>query len=325
MEKNPLISVIIPVYNVEKWLLRCVNSVCGQSYKDLEILLIDDGSTDRSGQICENLSSKDSRIIVIHRNNGGLSEARNTGLVYSHGEYISFIDSDDWIERNFIQNLINAINDYGADACGCNFRISVEGEKYPVVQEAYSVAHYSKKEAMEHLVQNKIKQVVWNKLYRADIIKGIFFEIGKYHEDEFWTYQVFGKLDRYTEIDYIGYNYFQRAESIMGQTYSLNRLDAVEAKVRRQIYLDRDMKEVADAGKINLIFTCFYHGQQALTYLDAEERHQVFNYLKKILRKIHFDKKFLKEVRFVYRLWIIMGKINIQGTCIIRNRLKIGI
>lgn len=324
MEKNPLISVIIPVYNVEKWLTRCVNSVCSQSYKNLEIFLVDDGSTDGGGQICEALSEKDSRIIVVHRNNGGLSEARNTGLEYSHGEYISFIDSDDWVEQNFIQNLIDAMNDYDADVCGCGFRISVEGEKYPVVQDTYYAINYSRKTAMECLVRNKIKQVVWNKLYRADIIKGILFEKGKYHEDEFWTYQVFGKLDRYTEIDYIGYNYFQRAESIMGQGYSLKRLDAVEAKVRRQIYLDRDMKEVADAGKINLIFTCFYHGQQALTYLDNKEQQIVFNYLKKVFREIHIDRKLLKEVGFVYRLWIIMGKLNIQGTCRIRNCFKIG-
>lgn len=116
---NPLISVIVPIYNVEKYLVRCVDSIVNQTYKNLEIILVDDGSPDRCPQMCDDYAEKDSRIKVVHKKNGGLSDARNAGMAVATGEYISFIDSDDWIETSMFELLLNNIFQYDCEiSCG---------------------------------------------------------------------------------------------------------------------------------------------------------------------------------------------------------------
>ena len=118
MENTPLISVIVPVYNVEKYLKKCVNSICNQTYENLEIILIDDGSTDNSGLICDELSCKDNRIVVIHQNNGGQATARNMGLSAAKGEFIGFVDSDDWIEPKLYETMLSIIQNHDIAICG---------------------------------------------------------------------------------------------------------------------------------------------------------------------------------------------------------------
>lgn len=317
--------MIVPVYNVERWLKRCVRSICAQTYDALEIILVDDGSTDSSGQMCDEFAAEDARIRVIHKENGGLSDARNAGITCASGEYIGFVDSDDWIEPGFAAHLMGVMLKEHCDAAGCAFRKCAEDEQLQPASEGYSSSCYNRLSAMSDLIDNRIQQVVWNKLYKRTLIARIPFEKGKYHEDEYWSYQVFARLDCYVQTDYVGYNYFQRAGSIMSEAYSLKRLDAVRAKVNRQAYLDANMPELADKGRVNLLFTCMYHGQLALKHLEKEECGQVFAFLKNVIRNNQVLPDELEGAPLKQKIWCLMAQRAFVLICCIRNALKIGV
>lgn len=318
------ISIIIPVYNVEPYLERCVRSVLDQSFRDFEIILVNDGSTDRSPEICRRLASLDGRIKVFDQVNGGLSDARNTGIREASGEYIAFIDSDDWVRQDFLNELQRNLEESGADIAGCRYiRTCSENELIPDSEVHCRI--YDRDEAMEALISNRIEQVVWNKLYRRSAIEGILFEKGKYHEDEFWSYQIFSRIGTYAETDYTGYCYFQRPESIMGAAYSLKRLDAVEAKCRRQKFLEKEIPGHAPSGRINLWSACLYHGQEAVKSLKGRELAYALAFLKKVLHEYPVRWEDLKKVKVTHRAWFLMEKISLERTCRIRNFLGIGV
>lgn len=319
------ISVIVPVYKTEAYLDRCVQSIVDQTYTHLEIILVDDGSPDNCPQMCDAWAEKDDRIRVIHKENGGLSDARNAGLKIASGELICFIDGDDWIEPLYMMNLQDAIEKNCCGAAGCAYR-RCTGKADHEEPVGYTVQVYDRNAAMAALIDNDaVQQVVWNKLYRRRLIEGIWFEKGKYHEDEFWSYRVFARISRYAAIDYVGYNYFQRTDSIMGERYSLRRLDAVEAKIRRQEYLDVHMPELAGMGRVNLLFTCMYHGQMALKYLKNNERKTALAYLKKISKEWKLSDDQEKMLKLTHRLWIILANTSFITACRIRNTLGIGL
>lgn len=325
MEKQPLISVIIPIYKIPELIDRCVSSVLGQTYQNLEIILVDDGSPDNCPAICDAWKEKDSRIVVLHKENGGLSDARNSGMGAAHGEFISFIDGDDWIEPRFFEILQHELEAQNADVAAVQYRLCWEGDACER-QSAYEhVTVYDRQTAMRLLIQNQIKQVVWNKLYRSAQIRDIPFEKGKVHEDEFWTYQVIGRIERFAAIDYIGYDYFQRAGSIMGAGYSPKRLDAVEAKTRRQAYLTEHMPELAPEGARDLLFTCLYHGQQVCKALRGAEKKQAMQVLKETIKTYPIPKTAQQQESRTHRVWMCMGRRCFSITCHLRNALKVGV
>lgn len=318
-----LISVIIPIYNVEKYLNRCIESVVTQSYKNLEIILVDDGSSDRCPEMCDEWMKRDKRIKVIHKKNGGLSDARNAGMKIAIGKYVSFIDSDDWIENKFFEILMDTINRYQCDVVGCRYRKTTDMKQTKnIITETIC---YNCITAIAALIDNKIEQVVWNKVYKKDMIKDILFEKGKYHEDEFWSYQVLGRIHKYVEVDYIGYNYFIRSNSIMGKKYSLNRLDAIEAKVYRQVYLEKNFPELALKGKINLLFSCLYQGQLSLKELKKDEKNIAIEALQEVVLKYPIYYEELKKDRITQAVWLLLEQRFFVFTCKMRNIIGIGI
>lgn len=320
-----LISVIVPVYNVEAYLDRCVSSIVNQSHKNLEIILVDDGSPDGCPALCDEWAARDERIHVLHKENGGLSDARNAGMGAAHGEYISFIDGDDWIEPRFFEILQHELEAQNADVAAVQYRLCWEGDACER-QSAYEhVTVYDRQTAMRLLIQNQIKQVVWNKLYRSAQIRDIPFEKGKVHEDEFWTYQVIGRIERFAAIDYIGYDYFQRAGSIMGAAYSPKRLDAVEAKTRRQAYLTEHMPELAPEGARDLLFTCLYHGQQVCKALRGAEKKQVMQILKTTSKGCTLLNRTVKTESKSHKLWLFGARHCFAMTCRIRNAFGVGV
>ena len=322
MSGTERISVIVPVYNVERYLEQCVDSIRMQNYEDLEIILVDDGSKDRSGEICDRYAEGDPRIRVIHQENGGLSAARNTGIRSCTGDYVAFIDSDDCIAPQFIRCLYEALVSTDCQASGCGYQRFTDGEELPeVMQEQVSVKVIEGVDPLRYLIRNRIQQVVWNKLYKRETIEGIFFEPGRYHEDEFWSYRVFGRIRRFAETGYTGYYYRQRAGSIMGEAYTLKRLDAVEAKVARQKYLEENFPVLCGEGERNLFFTCMYHGQQALGMANAEERDQVFRTLEDVMKQLHPDRMGLSGKA---KIWPVLARMNVRLTCRLRNALGIG-
>lgn len=196
MTQLPLISVIVPVYKVENYLDCCVQSIVNQTYSNLEIILIDDGSPDASGAMCDVWAEKDSRIRVIHQENAGGGAARNAGLDAARGERIAFVDSDDYIAPDCYQYLHTLLEE-GADIAECDF---VETERNDAVfgTDAGEISFYTPLEAMRcHIRDTAFRQLIWNKLYRRETVGDIRFPIGTKIDDEFFTYRVLGNAKRW--------------------------------------------------------------------------------------------------------------------------------
>ena len=317
-----LISVIVPIYGVEKYLDRCVRSIVSQTYNELEIILVDDGSPDDCPRICDEWAKKDNRITVIHKENGGLSDARNAGFAKAHGKLIGFVDSDDWLEPEFYEVLLHVMTENGADVSGCAFR-RISGEE-PAPEKKTAVHIYEKEDALRANIEKRIKQVVWNKLYKREIIEDIPFEKGKYHEDEFWSYQVFARTGKYAESDFVGYNYFIRSGSIIEDVYSVKRLDAVEAKCLRQGFLEEKYPEISSCGRIDLYRTCMHNGQNIVRYLRGEEKRTALKRVKSAMKQFPLTDEDMSRMKPAHRFWARLSRLSLTATCSLRNFLNIG-
>lgn len=229
---NTLITVVVPVYQVEQYLMRCIDSIRNQTYKNLEIILVDDGSKDKSPSICDEYVEKDTRIQVIHKENGGLSSARNAGIEQATGEYIIFIDSDDMIHPKMIEELYNLLQDTNSDIAICGYRrFSEQEELEKIVQPDLARHTYSREEALCQIYGlESIKYVVaWNKLYSIKLFDGVRYKLGKLNEDEFTTYKLFAKSSRIVSTNQIYYYYFYNGNSITTNQKYLASNDIYEA------------------------------------------------------------------------------------------------
>lgn len=234
-KEQPLISVIVPVYNVEKYLKKCVDSITSQTYKNLEILLVDDGSTDSSGQICNEFEKNDARIKVIHKKNGGLSDARNAGLDRAKGQYYAFIDSDDYIQDNTIEIMLNAIKKNKSEIAVCNMiRFLEEGETVQFYCPTDHEVLYQGNQRYKTLNQPS----VCNKLFEAKLFEGIRFPKGKYYEDTFVYHEVLYRANNIVLTGTDSYWYLSREDSIVGQPqYTERYFDFIEAVYKRADFL----------------------------------------------------------------------------------------
>lgn len=239
---DSLISVIIPVYNVEPFLKECIDSIISQTYFNLEIILVDDGSTDESGDLCDQYSDMDRRIIVLHQKNMGLSCARNSGIEIANGKYIFFLDSDDYIHPQLIECLYNTLVENRADIAFCAHQSVQEKEKVEF-QFINSIADLcietiTGQECIErfHSDDSVDMRVVWNKLYKMEYFKDLRFPAGKVHEDEFVTYKLLYPLEKCSYIKSRLYYYRNRSGSIVNQEFSMNYFDKVEAYYGRMEY-----------------------------------------------------------------------------------------
>ena len=220
----PKISIIVPVYNVEKYLRKCVDSILNQTFKDFELILVDDGSIDTSGKICDEYNLKDNRIKVIHKENGGLSSARNAGLDIAQGEYIGFVDSDDWIELDMYEELYKICkeNDTDVGIVGINYGGASEKKK------SKKIEIYSNKLILDDLVYNKGKEITWpawNKLWLKKVIGESRFKEGRIYEDGLFLYSLSSKIKKVAKIDYEAYNYRMDNESITRSKISKKQVD----------------------------------------------------------------------------------------------------
>lgn len=320
------ISVIVPIYKVEQYLNRCVDSIINQTYTNLEIILVDDGSPDNCPKICDEYAKIDDRIKVVHKENGGLSDARNAGLDIATGDYIGFVDSDDWIHKDMYKILYENIIKSKSDIAECSIKkIEVYKEDFNLEKD-FKVNIYSKEKSMEALINEDIvKQTVWNKLYKRKIIDNIIFEKGKFHEDEFWTYRIIDKCNFLVHIDLEMYYYFQRQDSIMGQEYSIRRLDALEGRYNRYLYIKQKYPFLLYNAKLNLFYLCIYYLQQALKSIDKVQYEQSYEVIKKYIRNIDFNMKDYKKMKFREFIWIFISKISLEKCCKLRNYLNIGV
>ena len=224
----PLVSIIIPVYKVESYLRRCLDSIVSQTYTNLEIILVDDGSPDNCPQICDEYAAKDKRIIVIHKENGGLSDARNAGLDICRGEFISFVDSDDWVDEKYIEILFNLAIKQNADIAICE-NIVTDREISRTTEKFFSKTYSSKEALFQLFRRNQISFIVsWGKIYKRTLFESVRFPIGKYHEDDFTTYILFYNSKKIVYSSYRLYFYYQRAGSIITSRHPWDVLEYME-------------------------------------------------------------------------------------------------
>lgn len=241
-----MVSVIVPVYNVEQYIYKCVRSIQKQTWSNIEILLIDDGSTDLSGVLCDRYARRDQRIRVIHKENGGLSDARNHGLDLAKGEYFVFVDSDDWVDEDMVEILLKTAVRENADVVECSYRNvfkdRVEEETACSGELVTGDGIYA---MFCQLRWRYFKSVAWNKLYHRKLFAdGKRYPKGRYHEDEFLTHQIFYEAGKLVYIDVSKYNYVREREGSITGKLSSNILDGCYALRERVDFAEQ--KELGD-------------------------------------------------------------------------------
>lgn len=296
MIEKDKISIVVPVYNVEEFLPRCVESILKQSYKNLEILLIDDGSTDNSGTLCDNYAKNNQNIRVYHKKNGGLSDARNYGIEKATGNYIAFIDSDDYIAEDYCKILYNNLIKYEADISICAF-IKTDGKNDNIEENKEQITTYTgidkQKNILNHM--NTITTVAWNKLYRKEMWDNLRYPKGKINEDEFVVHYLMHKAKKVVYTNIILYYYYQRANSIMKKKFSSERFDVIDAfQERWQFYKEhKEYKELE--GKAY----CLYMKMIISNYI-LSKKNKLQNDKKKLLeryREEYKNKKMITNIK----------------------------
>lgn len=269
-----LISIIVPVYKTQPYLRKCLNSIIRQTYKNLEIVLVDDGSPDDCGKICDEYAARDLRIKVIHQRNSGLSSARNEGLKIASGEYIGFADSDDWIEADMFETLYRGALEYKADIAICGFYF-VRDNKCRAVNEKQTVL-YDREDAIHHLIlDDTFTNHVWNKLYKRKLFENVYFPDGRTFEDVATTYKLFEKSDRVVFLNSCKYYYLQREDSIVG----VRAIDSVADRCL-MIY-ERCMNLIKKyPGEKEILLAGFYMAFAELGYAVSMQRKEYFHIYK---------------------------------------------
>lgn len=322
-----LISIIVPVYNVEKYLDQCIESIINQTYKELEIFLIEDGSPDNCGAICDSWAKKDDRIKVFHVDNGGSARARNIGLLHAKGKYVGFVDADDFLMPSMYEILYKLAINSSAEITECGYYKVTSDVMHNSLNnlEGKTIRTFNTAEALlENVRDTVVQQVVWNKLYLKRIIGNTFFTEGKYIDDEFWTYKIIGSAKKIVSTTEKLYCYRQQEASMMHQSFSLRRMDALEAKLQRLKYLEQRFPSIVSEAKCNLYFTCIYLQQMALKDVNKKEQIVMRKKIKNCLNSFCMEKSDLKCIDNKQRIWFWVSRLSFIGTCRIRNILKIG-
>ena len=237
---NPVVSIIVPVYNAKEYLRRCVDSILGQEYTDFELLLIDDGSQDGSGAICDEYAAKDMRVRVIHKENGGVSEARNLAMKNARGTYLQFADSDDWITPDATKLLVRMAEEDGCDLVISDF-YRVAGERVSQKGDIEEDGCMTREQFAAHMMENPADfyyGVLWNKLYRRELFQEIRYPLGRIHEDEATTYRIYDQVKRAAYVDSSLYGYFVTPASIT-RGFNPKRMDWVYAVAERMDFFEK--------------------------------------------------------------------------------------
>lgn len=267
--EEALVSVIIPVYNVEKYLKKCVDSVLNQTYRNLDIILVDDGSTDLSGKMCDELGTADKRVTVIHKQNGGLSDARNAGLNVARGEYYAFVDSDDYISSDMIEIMVNSARENSCEIAICNMvRFSESGESalfyHPVAQKQILLG--------ENRFKTLKQPSVCNKLFKASLFQNIRFPKGKYYEDTFVYHELLYRAKSVILTGSNSYWYLERSDSIVGSPkYTSRYFDFIEAVWKRAEFLiENNVKPYGEEACLSL-YAAF---SNAVKYIKRDRKNK---------------------------------------------------
>lgn len=293
-----LVSIIIPIYNVEKYLEKCIKSIINQTYRNLEIILINDGSTDKSAKICEEYIKQDNQIVFINKKNGGSASAKNEGLKVAKGDYITFVDSDDFIESDMIEYMVNTIKKYNVDIVQCSFtNLYKNTEKFK--QDTIVEQKISSKDFLELFLTKWDSSLFWNKLFKREVIENVFFKEGRCIDDEFFTYKCVINSKSIVTSNKIVYNYRMRKSGVMTSESS-----------QKQILKDR----------IDYLYERYELVTQIYEDLDDIFLENLLTYYLIISRNYFIDKNILDYMKS--KLKLIKGKIIVSHINII-IKLKI--
>ena len=318
MENELLVSIIVPVYNVEKYIERCIESIINQTYKNLEIILVDDGSIDKSINICKKYSKIDNRIVIIEQENKGVSSARNTGIKNSHGDFIGFVDPDDFIEPNMYKILINNVLKYNCNVGVCGVR-NIEDITGKLIEETIQQEDkiLNNEEFWKKLLNGKdMPSSVWNKIFKRDIIKDIMFDENmKIGEDFKWIFEVFRRnkeLLVYNTTEIL-YNWIKRQSSaIQGKKYNIDIEKSIELTYEIGEFIKNTYPEIY----IYSIKCSIYANLQAIGHCknkqDKKKIKKRINKLKLIFLKAkEIEKK--DKIKFIIKFYLtIVYKIILK-------------
>jgi len=312
------VSVIVPVYKVEQYIHRCVDSILAQTYKNLEIILVNDGSPDQCGEIADLYSEKDERVVVIHKKNGGLSDARNAGMHSATGEYTLFVDSDDWLDGNMIQTLVNISLAHEADIVQSAFYYAYEDHLL------YDNRYYSKndsptiisnQELMFELVKNeKIKNFAWGKLYKSSLIKDLPFKKGVLFEDVFWAHHVMKRVNTYVINHKPMCYYMQRNDSIVAN-YSYRNLDILKGLKERHMFIEKHYPKLVNESYKTMLKTLLIHYNLLLANRRKMEIEQhtkkIYTYIQENFAEYYHAAQDDKQLIHQLRLFMIHPYFNV--------------
>ena len=328
-----LISVIIPIYNVEYYLRRCIDSVIQQTYSNIEIILVNDGSTDSCSHICDEYKGKDDRIKVIHKENGGISEARNIGLENVTGKFIYFVDSDDYIYNYTIEYLYNLLISNDADiAIGEDYFLYENKNKKNIkfleedkeLKRKDNFRIYTSEEAIKSTLYNYgITSSIWNKLYKVELFENIRYPLGRICEDLATTYKLFYKSERIIVGDKITYSYLaNRSTSYMNVKFNKARMDGIYFCKEIIKFIGKEYPQLKDAARYRLVIECIY----VLFKLPKrkeynEENKEVINCLREYRLSVIKDKKITTLSRILL-IVSYLGRIPLRITWNIKEKIK---
>lgn len=293
---NYLVSVIVPIYKVEKDLSDCVLSICNQTYRNLEIILVEDGSPDNCGRMCDEFARNDTRIKVIHKINGGLSQARNTGMKIMTGEYITFVDSDDILENDFVEEMLRIINKYNAQVAICKNSTFEKGGALNSGHVEISERCFDAADAIKNMLYQKDFDVAaWGKMYHKDTLIGISFPDGLIHEDIPTTYKALLRCQKVAFTTRELYRYQIRKESIENQKFTIKKMDCIKTA---QMMLDDIMlnyPELLQAARSRYVAANFHILAQIKG--DIPEKELIIRNIKRVRKDVIRDKAASIRVR----------------------------
>ena len=281
------ISVIVPVYKVEKYLNRCIDSILNQTYQDFELILVDDGSPDKCGKICDEYAENDSRITVIHKENGGLSDARNAGIDWafenSDSEWLTFIDSDDWIHPRYLEGLLFAAKKYNSDIAVCNYLDSDNQSLFEKIED-FDISYINTE--VFYVDYHTAATVAWGKLYKKRFFQFVRYPFGKISEDEFITYRFIFQNGNTVFIKNALYFYYNNSDGIMHSKWSLKRLEVLEAFEQQFVFFKKENHKKAFACSVNNYIWELQHCYSHLkSYDEFDCKKRYIQLIRKRLRK----------------------------------------
>lgn len=293
---NPLISVIIPVYNVEKYICRCLDSVLQQTYRNYEIILINDGSTDNSGNICQHYQSIEPKITLLSQKNQGLSSARNVGIELAKGAYLTFIDSDDCVRSSYLEKLLKVMEKHDADISFCGSECFGDEFSNELINKNFDgIRSFSGRDACK-LIYSKEGRVdygvAWGKLYKRELFSEYRYPIGRLHEDQFLTYKLFYASSKVVEIGECLYGYFQNPEGIMRSPFSIKRYDGIVAyDETKKFFLKKKEYEIVELVNVcrdELLADYSIRARKAGFYKNLPRQYKMSYWkARKILKKLY--------------------------------------